>query len=195
MKTCFIALELLLTSYLLVLCSLYSDLNGNVIMYTLLLRFLNSISERHLSLWVCFQCHTLCAQVHDISAFRWYTVDFAWQRPFESQGTDGISQQWRKMKDSKLLFTDKFTSISKYKLFSFTWEILDVIFNSGSCLFFPSPSPSPSPPPLLHGVVKCTSEGAGAVTKADPNACSKCLGIVWISIQLGKQVRHECRHE
>lgn len=50
MKTCFIALELFLTSYLLVPCFLCSDLNGNAIMYWFLLGFLNTIFEPHLSL-------------------------------------------------------------------------------------------------------------------------------------------------
>lgn len=107
-----------------------------------LLRFLNTVPEPRLSSWACFGCHTSCAWVRYTWTFSWCTVDSAQPVWVTGKGR-GISQWWRKLVDSKLLFTDKFMSISKYKLFSFTWEIPNVIFNSLSCLYL-SLSPTPS---------------------------------------------------
>lgn len=48
---------------------------------------------------------------------------------------------------------------------------------------------------LIRRAVQCSPQRDGACRGLYPNACSKCLGIVRISVQLGKQVRRECRHE
>lgn len=48
---------------------------------------------------------------------------------------------------------------------------------------------------LIRRAVQSSPQRDGACRGLYPNACSKCLGIVRISVQLGKQVRRECRHE
>lgn len=130
MKTCFIALDLFLTSYLIVPYSLYSfKLKWHYI--HIFVRVSEHCSEPRLSLQVCLPATPCVLGYVTCELFLWWTLHSA----FVSQGMDGISQQWSKVEVSKLLFTDKFIIIPKYKLFLFTWEIQDVIFYSGFSLF------------------------------------------------------------
>lgn len=75
---------------------------------------------------------------------------------------------------------------------------INTVFPRGGpwlCLCSALPRAGGAALPLTREVVQCSPQRDGGHREVYLNVCSKCLGIVRISVQLGKRVRHECRHE
>lgn len=134
MKTCFTALELFMTSYLIVPCSLcsfkwkYHHVHAS-------LELLNSVSEPHLSLWGGFSA-TLCSNL-------WH-----WNLPVAPRG----HREWRDLPAGRNLGVQNVGLLTNLEAFAnincyHFPEILDVIFNSGF------PLPLPHPHPHLHPIL------------------------------------------